>query len=74
MRSDNIEVRGCLVKEALPGYKFIVVPPDNVKIDKIICRLSGNLRRFKIHIIEGDIVTVSVSPYDLTNGFIIYRE
>lgn len=35
--------------------------------------LGGKLRMNKISVVTGDIVIVSLSPYDLTNGSITWR-
>lgn len=39
----------------------------------VIAHLSGKIRRNFIRILLGDVVTVELSPYDLTRGRIIYR-
>lgn len=39
----------------------------------VLATIAGKLRRFRIRILEGDRVTVEVSPYDLTRGRITYR-
>jgi translation initiation factor IF-1 len=31
------------------------------------------MRRFRIRVLQGDRVTIEVSPYDLTRGRIIFR-
>ena len=36
-------------------------------------RLSGRMKRFKIRVLVGDRVTVGVSPYDPSHGFITHR-
>lgn len=38
-----------------------------------VAHLGGKLRMNKITIVAGDIVTVALSPYDLTRGTIIWR-
>jgi translation initiation factor IF-1 len=40
---------------------------------EIVARLCGKMRRFNIRVVVGDRVTVGVSPYDPTNGLILYR-
>ena len=40
---------------------------------QIVARLCGKMRRFNIRVVVGDKVTVGVSPYDPTNGLILYR-
>ena len=42
--------------------------------NQIIAQVSGKLRQNKIRVILGDVVTVALSPYDLTNGIIISRK
>lgn len=40
---------------------------------RILCHIGGKLRKHNITIMEGDEVTIKVSPYDLTRGIITYR-
>lgn len=68
-REDCVEVEG-KVLELLKGAKFKV---DIGKGAPIICVLSGKLRTNYIKVTVGDTVTVSISPYDLTRGRIIWR-
>jgi translation initiation factor IF-1 len=39
----------------------------------VLATLGGNMRRFRIRVLQGDRVTIEVSPYDLTRGRIIFR-
>ena len=39
----------------------------------ILCHSAGRIRKNRIRILQGDSVKVSVSPYDLQRGIIIYR-
>ena len=39
----------------------------------VLATLGGNMRRFRIRVLQGDRVTVEVSPYDLTRGRITFR-
>lgn len=39
----------------------------------VSARLSGRMKRFKIRVLVGDRVTVGVSPYDPSHGFITHR-
>ena len=41
---------------------------------EVIVYLSGKMRKYHIRIVEGDRVRVELSPYDLTQGRIVYRE
>lgn len=71
-RDDHIEIEGT-VQEALGGGQYSVTVPGDEKEIQIRARLSGRLKKFRIRVIPGDIVTVHVSPYDMTHGFITYR-
>lgn len=66
---EKIETKG-IVTEALPNTQF-KVQLDNGH--EIIAYLSGKMRKYYIRIILGDLVTVQISPYDLTRGRIIFR-
>lgn len=71
-KEDMLEVEG-IVTEVLPNTTF--------KVDVNICgtthtvtaHLSGKLRMNFIRIVNGDKVTIQMSPYDLTKGRIIWR-
>ena len=39
---------------------------------QIICTLNGKINHRTIKTIEGDLVDVDISPYDLTKGRIVY--
>ena len=39
----------------------------------IICHSAGKIRKNRIRILQGDNVTVEMTPYDLTKGRIIFR-
>ena len=40
---------------------------------EVLAQLSGRMRRFRIKVVPGDKVTVSVSPYDPARGIISFR-
>ena len=68
-REDFIKMEGVVV-DTLPAEKYAV------KLDGgavIRARISGKMRMNKIRILPGDRVTVEISPYDVTNGCIVYR-
>jgi translation initiation factor IF-1 len=47
-----------------------------VQVDEgheVLAQLSGRMRRFRIKVVTGDRVTVSVSPYDMVRGIITFR-
>lgn len=54
----------------LPSTSFRVTLDNGAEV---LATIAGKLRRFRIRILEGDRVTVEVSPYDLTRGRITYR-
>jgi translation initiation factor IF-1 len=68
-RNDTIVVEG-KVLEVLPG-KFKVELSNGHTIEAYV---SGKMRMYSIRIVEGDNVTIELSPYDLTRGRIIYRK
>lgn len=68
-KSDMIEVEGIVV-ELLPNTMFKVAINNN---HIILAHISGKLRMNNIRILQGDKVTIEMSPYDLTKGRIIWR-
>jgi translation initiation factor IF-1 len=66
---DVIEVSGKITK-CLPNAQFLVELETG---QEIIAHVSGKMRKFYIRILLGDIVTIELSPYDLTRGRITYR-
>lgn len=72
MSKEHIEISG-IVKEALPGAKFIVEIESNKQAKDIHCTISGKLRMNNINIAIGDKVDIEISPYDLTQGRIVWR-
>jgi translation initiation factor IF-1 len=68
-KEDIIEVQGKIV-ELLPNAIFRVEVEGG---HMVLAHLSGKLRIHYIKIVQGDRVTVELSPYDLTRGRITYR-
>ncbi len=68
-KEENIEVQGTII-ETLPNAMFRV-ELDNGQL--ILAYVSGKMRMHFIKILQGDKVTVEMSPYDLTKGRITYR-
>jgi translation initiation factor IF-1 len=69
-KKDVIELEGKVV-EVLPNALF------KVKLEnghEILAHISGKLRMNYIRILQGDQVTVELSPYDLTKGRITWRK
>lgn len=69
-KEDVIEMEGTIV-DALPNAHFKVRLENGFEI---IAHISGKLRMNYIKILPGDIVTVEMSPYDLTKGRITWRK
>ena len=68
-KEESIVVQGKVVA-ALANTQF------RVKLEnghEIIAHIAGKIRRNFIRILPGDIVTVAISPYDMTKGRITYR-
>lgn len=65
----KIEMMGT-VMEALKGTRFRVRLDNN---HEVLAYLCGKMRKYYIRILLGDRVKVELSPYDLTQGRIIYR-
>ncbi|OGU60560.1 MAG: translation initiation factor IF-1 [Ignavibacteria bacterium GWF2_33_9] len=68
-KQDLIKVDG-VIDEVLPNTQFIVTLENG---HKILAHISGKMRMNFIKILQGDKVTVEISPYDLSKGRIIYR-
>ena len=69
-KEEAIEVEATVI-EPLPNAMFRV-ELDNKH--QVLTHISGKMRKHFIRILPGDRVLVELSPYDLTNGRIVYRE
>jgi len=73
MAKEVIEVEGKVV-ETFPNASFKVeLIDEKYKGHAIHAHISGKVRNYHIRILPGDIVTVEMTPYDLTKGRITYR-
>lgn len=68
-KEDTLEVEGT-VKELLPNMAFKVELENGHIVTAHIC---GRMRVRNIRVLVGDMVTVEISPYDLSKGRITYR-
>lgn len=68
-KEDSIEVTGKVVEKFKAGMFSIEL--DLGKI--VLATMAGRLRRNRIKIMNGDRVSLELSPYDLTKGRITYR-
>lgn len=68
-KEGSIEVQGTVL-ESLPNAQF------RVKLENghiVLGYLSGRMRQNYIRVLPGDRVTISLSPYDLSKGRIVFR-
>ena len=69
-QNEFIEKTGQVI-ETLPNTTF------RVEIDNgyvLLCYVAGRMKKHRIRILPGDFVKLEISPYDLTQGRIVYRE
>lgn len=59
-----------IIEETLPNTQFIVRFDNGHRVN---AHISGKMRMNFIKILQGDKVTVELSPYDLSKGRIVYR-
>lgn len=68
-KEENIEMQGTVI-ETLPNTMFRVkLENDHV----VTAHISGKMRKHYIRILTGDVVTVQLTPYDLSKGRITFR-
>src|SRR5688572_8868998 len=63
----------------LEGEVVLIAKGGNFRVKlenghEVLAKLAGKVRRHRIRVVLGDRVTVAVSPYDPTRGFIVYRQ
>ncbi len=68
-KTSAIKVDG-VVTEVLPNATFRVKLEND---HEVLAHISGKMRMYYIKILQGDRVTVELSPYDLSKGRIVYR-
>lgn len=68
-KQEPIEVQG-VVTDVLPDRKFRVKLQND---HTVLAYAAGKMSKFKIRVLEGDLVTLELSPYDLSRGRITYR-
>ncbi len=68
-KEEHIEMEGTVV-ETLPNTLFRVkLANEHI----VTAHISGKMRKNYIRILTGDVVTVQLTPYDLTKGRITFR-
>lgn len=68
-KEDLIEFSGTVI-EVLPNAMFRVELENG---HMILAHTSGRMRKNRIRVLQGDKVTVEMTPYDLTKGRVIFR-
>jgi translation initiation factor IF-1 len=68
-KEEPIEFNGT-VTEVLPNAMFRV-ELENGHV--VLAHTSGKMRKHRIRILQGDKVTIEMTPYDMTKGRISYR-
>lgn len=69
-RPVHLDVEGTVAGVFAGGHFDVVLDAGPM----VKATVSGRLRRYRIRVLLGDRVRVSLSPYDLTHGLITYRE
>ena len=59
------------VTEVLPDRQFRVELENGYTI---LAYAAGRMSKFRIRVMVGDVVSLDMSPYDLTRGRITYRQ
>ena len=68
-KQDLLEFKGKVV-EILKNAQFRVLLDNG---HTVTAHTAGKLRKNRIRVLQGDTVTVEMTPYDLTKGRIIFR-
>jgi translation initiation factor IF-1 len=68
-KQDLLEFKGKVI-DLLPNAMFRVTLDNGAQVT---AHTAGILRKNRIRVLQGDTVTVEISPYDLTKGRIIFR-
>jgi len=68
-KEDAIEVTGKVVEKFKAGMFSIELDVGKT----VLATMAGRLRRNRIKVMNGDRVSLELSPYDLTRGRITYR-
>ena len=63
-----------VIKETLPSAMFRVNVEIGGKNHEVLAHVSGKMRMHFIKILPGDVVTLEMSPYDLSRARIVYRK
>jgi translation initiation factor IF-1 len=68
-KEELLEMQGVVV-ESLPDARYLVLLENG---HQLVAYTAGKMRKHHIRILEGDKVSLEVSPYDLSKGRITFR-
>jgi len=68
-KGDHIEVEGTVIEVMRNATFKVKIQGGHI----VTARISGKLYKNNIRVLENDQVKLAISPYDLTNGIIIWR-
>lgn len=68
-KQEAIQMEG-KVTDVLPDQNFRVLLENG---HTVLAYAAGKMSKFKIRVLVGDLVTLELSPYDLSRGRITYR-
>ena len=63
-----------IIKQTLSNAMFRVEVEIGGNPHEVLAHVSGKMRMHFIKILPGDVVTLEISPYDLSRGRITYRQ
>jgi translation initiation factor IF-1 len=68
-KQESIQCEG-RVTDVLPDQNFRVLLENG---HTVLAYATGKMSKFRIRVLVGDLVTLELSPYDLTRGRITFR-
>lgn len=68
-KGESIEVQGVVI-ETLPNSKFRIELGNG---HRVLGHISGRTRHGFVKILSGDVVTIELSPSDLSRGRIVFK-
>lgn len=68
-KEELLEMQG-VVTDVMPDSRFLVTLDNG---HKLVAYTSGKMRKHFIRILQGDKVSLELSPYDLSKGRITFR-
>jgi translation initiation factor IF-1 len=69
LKEEALEMEG-VITDVLPSATFRVAIDGGHSVMATLC---GKMRRFRIRVLNGDRVSLEMSPYDLSRGRITFR-